>query len=350
MTDRIRVGIIGFGMAGRGHLRCLLSCAKAKVVGIADPGEEAREYAASNFDGVERFDDYRAMLDRKDLDLVTIATPHYLHLRMALDSFDAGKHVFCEKPLAISADECDRMIAGAKKADRKLYVFQNHRTNPPFRALKRILDENDFGASVAAIVQYLGCELERMRDRDNWKCSYDRAGGGVLLDGGVHVIDLCNWYFGNPVSVIAQLHKPEDWLENKGESTANLLITYESGAVAQVLASFETLLPGSFSEGTLKVTADLYFENGKAYAEYAYLGKFGMNKSTRYVCGADEEHVVEPSDEDKVNYHEYTLNCLADGSPPIVTAAEARMAVAVAEAGYESARAGKRIDVSPLPV
>jgi predicted dehydrogenase len=268
---------------------------------------------------------------------------------VALESFDAGKHVFCEKPFAMNTAECDTIIEAAKKAGKQILLFQNHRTNPPFRTLKAILGKEVFGAPVAAVIQYLGCELERMRDATNWKCSYDRAGGGVLLDGGVHVIDLCNWYYGTPVSVLAQLHKPKGWNENKGETTGNLLVAYESGAVAQILASFEALLPGSFSEGTLKVTADLFFENGNAYAEYSYLGKFGMKKATRYVCGSDELHEISPQEMEEVNYHERTLDSLFNGTPPIVTAEEARMAVAVAEAAYESARTGNKAEVSPLP-
>lgn len=345
MTGQIGVGVIGLGMAGRGHLQSLASNKRVKAVFGADPSDKARSDARELVKGAKFVADYKELLGMKEVDLVIIATPHNLHLPMVLDSFAAGKNVLTEKPMAINTKECDRMIAAAKKAKKQLFVFHNQRSSPMFYKLKKIISENNFGKPVAAVIQYLGCELKRMRDATNWKCSYDKAGGGVLLDGGIHVIDMCNWYLGKPVSVIAQLHKPEDWLENKAESTGNLLITYESGAIAQVLASFETLLPGSFGEGTLRILADLFYENGNASAMYEYLGKFGMKSYAQYICGSDDMHEFKPTDKDKISIHENVLDCLLDGAKPLITPEEARTAVAVVEAAYESARTGKSVKV-----
>ena len=350
MADKTGIGVIGLGNAGRGHLNAFAGCAKARLVAGADPNEKSWAEESISSKGIKLYNDHRAMLDNKDVDLVVIATPHNMHLPMILDCFDAGKHVFSEKPLAMNSAECDKIISAARKAGRKVFVFQNHRTIPSIRSLKRAVTENPFGEPIAGVLQYLGCEIERMRDTENWKCSYDRAGGGVLLDGGVHSIDLSNWFYGTPVSVEAQLRKPKGWNEKKGETTGNLLVKYESGAISQILASFEALLPGSFAEPTLKVAVELFFENGNAYGEYSYLGKFGMNRITRYVCGSDEMHEVPSEEMESVNFHETVLNSLTNGTEPIVTVEEARMAVAVAEAAYRSAESGKAEAVAPLPL
>ena len=345
MTRQIGVGVIGLGMAGRGHLQSFASNKKVKAIYGADPSDKARSDAGELVKEAKFVADYKELLRMKEIDLVVIATPHNLHLPMVLDSFTAGKNVMTEKPMAINTKECDLMIAAAKGAKKQLFVFHNQRSSPMFYKLKKIISENDFGKAVAAVIQYLGCELQRMRDSSNWKCSYDKAGGGVLLDGGIHVIDMCNWYLGKPVSVIARLHKPENWLENKAESTGNLLITYESGAIAQVLASFETLLPGSFGEGTLRILADLFYENGNASAMYEYLGKFGMKSYAQFICGSDEMHEFKPTDKDKISIHENVLDCLLDDAKPLITPEEARTAVAVVEAAYESARTGRSVMV-----
>jgi predicted dehydrogenase len=283
------------------------------------------------------------MLEQKDLDLVVVATPHHLHLPNVIDSLQAGKHVFCEKPLAMNAAEADQMIATAKKVGRQLFAVQTQRSSPPFRRLKKIITETDMGRIVGGTIGYLGCEVVRMSDTSSWKGTLAQAGGGVLLDGGCHVIDLCNWYFGNPKSVMAQLHTPEGWNQKKGETTASVLIEYDNGAIAQVFVSFEARLPGSFSEATLKIGADIYFEEGSASAEYAYFGKYGPRTSVRYVARGDEEHNVQPTAEDGINYSQSVLDCLLRGAKPVVTPEEARQAVAVAECAYKSAKEGKRI-------
>ena len=203
MKGPLRVGFIGLGMAGRDHLARIVGCPDAAAAYAADPGSNAQDHASREASGIVCFDDYRSMLEQDDLDLVIVATPHCMHETMAVDSLRAGKHVLCEKPLAITTEQCDRMIAAADAAGRTLFVGQNQRLSPVFSALRETLTEHPMGAPVGGVVQYLGFEGTRMAAPDNWKGSYEQAGGGVLLDGGCHVVDLCNWYFGRPVGVTA---------------------------------------------------------------------------------------------------------------------------------------------------
>jgi predicted dehydrogenase len=237
------------------------------------------------------------------------------------------------------------MITAAKKAGRRLLVFQTHRFSRQFLELKRIADASELGKRLFGTVQYLGMELERILDETSWKCSLDLAGGGVLLDGGVHVTDLANWFFGRPVSVMAQTRMPQPWPANKGESTGQLLVTYEDGAVAQVVATFEARLK---NEGGLRITAQIYFEQGNAYAEYVHLGGMDTARIVRRVDPAGVETVAEPGADEGLNHVEHVIDCLTGKAEPIVTAEEARMAVAVVEAAYESARTRKEVEVPPL--
>jgi len=345
MKPPVRVGVIGLGMAGSHHVRDFAGCPDAAVVGGADPGGPALRRARALQPDAAFVEDYHDLLARDDVDLVVVATPHDLHFGMVVDALRAGKHVLCEKPLAITVAECDGMIAAAAEAGRELFVVQTQRGSPPFRRLKRVLDENDFGPLVGGAAMYLGCEVRRMGEVDNWKGTHARAGGGVLLDGGCHVIDLCNWYLGRPVGVMARSRTPAGWHAHKGETTGQLLISYESGAVVQVLASFEARLAGSFTDGTLGISVDLYAEQGSARAEYAYLGKYGARTSVRYVCRGDEEHVIQPQGGDGANFARNVVDCLLGRGEPLVTAREARQAVAVVQAAYESARTGRQVDV-----
>lgn len=345
MESPVRVGFIGLGMAGTGHLKKMLTCSDAHVVCGADTGAEARTRAAETAPGIECYADHQAMLERDDVDLVVVATPHSFHRPTVIDSLRAGKHVLCEKPLAMNTAECDEMIAAARESGRRLFVEQTHRLNAPFARLMRELRERDMGAPVGGIVQYLGYEGLRMADTTNWKGTYKLAGGGVLLDGGCHAIDLCNWFFGTPVSVSARCRKPDDWPPEKAETTAQVVIEYESGVVAQVFATFEARLPGSFSQGILEIRAELFYEQGSARAKYAYYGGPGPERTADCVCRGDERHVLEVTDADGGTFDEHVVACLLTGEEPVVTAEEARLAVAVAEAAYESARTGKNVAV-----
>jgi len=346
VSKTLGVGCIGLGAAGSGHARTFAACPDARVLYAADADAQACARVARQVDGLQCTDDYRKLLERSEVELVVVSTPHSSHRRIVVDALSAGKHVFCEKPLAMNAAECDEMIATANETGRRLLVFQTHRYNPPFRVLKRFVDENDTGRPLFGVILYLGNELERMSDPHSWKGTYAQAGGGVLLDGGAHVVDLANWYFGRPVSVSAHTRIPDAWPEGKGEITGELLITYENGTIAQVLASFESRLKGG---GGLRISAELFYENGNGFGEYAHLGGTKIARVARYVDLEGEETVVEPTDAHGLNHAQHAIDCVLGRAEPIVTAQDGRMAVAVIEAAYESARTGRRVNVPAMP-
>jgi len=335
------VGVVGLGMAGSDHLAAIARCEEAQVICVADRDPVALVRARQQAPAIATYEDYRAMLTREDLDLVVIATPHHLHARMALDAFGAGKHVLCEKPLAVTPAECDAMIAAARAAGRRLFPVQNQRASPMFRRLKRLIGHEKMGKPVAACIQFLGYEGARMADPASWKGSYGEAGGGVLLDGGCHVLDLCNWYLGAPLGVVARCHRPEGWPAHKAETTAHVVVDYKCGAAAQVFATFEARLPGSFTQGILEIAVELFYEQGYAHAEYAYYGPAGGHRLLRYVCRSNEWHTVELAAEDGLDYDRHILACLLRGAEPVASPEEARTAVAVAHAAYEAASTGR---------
>lgn len=345
MNEPVRVGIIGLGMAGRDHLGRVAACDAATAVCAADPDAHARTNAESAAPGIRCYDDYKAMLEREEVDLVIVATPHHLHAGMVVDALSAGRHVLCEKPLAITTQECDRMIAAAHAAGRRLFVGHNQRLSPVFAGLKHVLAENDMGPLIGGIVQYLGYEGTRMADPSSWKGSYDRAGGGVLLDGGCHAVDLCNWYFGRAVAVTARCRRPAGCPAGKAETTAQALTEYEGNVTAQVTATFEARLPGSFTQGVLQMKADLLYEQGWARADYAYLGAAGSNRSVAYACRSDELHEVDLAKRAGIGFAEHAVDCLISGREPVATAEDGRRAVAVIEAAYASAREGRRVAI-----
>src|SRR5690606_17680989 len=145
-SDVLGVGIIGAGGIARGaHIPGYQKLDNAKVVAVADPVEASRTAVCEQFDIENSYADYREMLTRDDIQAISITTPNFLHAQAAIDALNAGKHVLCEKPLAMNAKEGAKMVAAAAKNNRKLMCGYNHRFRPEIQTLKKFAEEGAFG-------------------------------------------------------------------------------------------------------------------------------------------------------------------------------------------------------------
>ena len=187
---RIRVGIIGQGRSGAGiHAAYLRDDRKYAIVAIADPLAERRTRAEAEFD-CEAHADVKALLKRDDLDLIVNASPSQLHVPLSLQAFRAGFNVVCEKPLACKAREVDRLIAAAKKARRRLFVFQQNRFNPGFQRMLKVMESGVLGRILQVSIASVG-----FGRRWDWQTLTD-FNGGSLLNTGPHLMDQALQVFG----------------------------------------------------------------------------------------------------------------------------------------------------------
>ena len=234
----LNVGIIGAGMVVQGaHVKAFQARDDVRVVAIADPFEAYRKGVGEQLGCARLYEDYRQMLDDRDVQALDICLPHFQHEQVVLDALDAGKDVLLEKPIAMTLEQADRMIAAAKAKGRKFYVALNQRFYPAHRKLKDIIDSGQYGKPFLALCQLVGDELGRMNDPQSWKGTWDRAGGGALIDTGTHIIDLVLWWFGRPKTVSCQwgrfLVKPED----KADDNVAVTLGYDTMLV-QVCVSY----------------------------------------------------------------------------------------------------------------
>jgi predicted dehydrogenase len=196
----LRVAVIGLGM-GRGHVKGFTEYDRSTVAAICDLDEQKLARVGEQFgvDEAGRYTDYRAMLkeaDQLELDAVSIALPNALHAPVAKAAFKAGLHVLCEKPLAISATEGRAMLRAAEQAGRTLMVNLSYRFRPQSQALKRMVDAGEIGD-----IYYGRTVWHRRRGLPGfggWFGQKKLAGGGPIIDLGVHRLDLAMWLMGNP--------------------------------------------------------------------------------------------------------------------------------------------------------
>jgi len=197
----IRVGVIGTGAMGVNHIRIYHEMDDVELVGISDIDEERVKALASQYDS-KPFTDYKQMLD-EGLDAVSIVVPTKLHKQVTLDVLAAGTNVLVEKPIADTPENADVMIRAAEDAGKLLMVGHIERFNPAVMKLKEILDSGLLGKIVSMSTRRVGPYNPRIRDV------------GVILDIGVHDIDIISYLYGRPVNQVyavagADIHPFED--------------------------------------------------------------------------------------------------------------------------------------------
>jgi predicted dehydrogenase len=192
----LRVALVGMGRIGRMHLRAISSACEAEVIGVYDVNEQlARERAeAANIARV--FGSWQDVLDDPDVQCVGILLPHDLHEKYSIEALEAGKHVVCEKPLAPTLSECDRMLAAAAKSGRKLFPVHNRVFSPAVEKLREVVQQDGIGEVFLA--QTTG--FEAPPTVQTWLAT-PRGGGGVLMSQAVHPMYVLRWILGDVARV-----------------------------------------------------------------------------------------------------------------------------------------------------
>jgi predicted dehydrogenase len=201
-TDKVRIGVIGVGI-GQAHLKGYAQVPQAQVVALCDINEErARQVARDcSVPDADILTDYRALLDRSDIDAVSVCLPNVLHRPVAVDALQAGKHVICEKPLSISAPEAQLIADAADAAGKKCMVAQVKRFGSEGRFLKQRVEEGELGRIYYAQAVWL--RKRGIPGYGGWFTTKAMSGGGPLIDIGVHLLDAAWWLAGCPKPVAA---------------------------------------------------------------------------------------------------------------------------------------------------
>lgn len=248
----IGVGLIGTGFMGKCHtlayrsVRAVFDTALTpRLVRVCDRRVDAAESHAAR-SGFERAaDDWRAVVDDADVDLVSITTPNRFHCEMALAALEAGKHVYCEKPLALTLDEAERMAAAAAKASGKTIVGYGYLCNPLYQHARELIRSGAIGRPLF----FRGvCDEDYQADPElpwTWRSAKAEAGLGVLGDMMCHLVSMADGLLGPIESVLADCRthyatRPVaggERLAVENEDVASALVTFESGVTGMISSS-----------------------------------------------------------------------------------------------------------------
>lgn len=249
MTE-IRFALIGCGRISSKHVNALNICKDAKIVVVCDLVEQRAKDLAATLN-CEWCTDYRAILPRKDVDIIDVCTPNDTHPQIVIDAAIAGKHVLTEKPMALTVEECDRMIKTCEQCGVRLFVVKQNRFNPPVLKMREALEQGRFGKLFLSNVTVRWSRPQEYYDKNGWHGTKDRD-GGMLFTQASHHIDMLQWMMGPVRSVKANVATLTHDIET--EDNAVVAIKFKSGALG-VIESSTSIFPRNL-EGSITLLGD----------------------------------------------------------------------------------------------
>ena len=254
---KVKVGIIGSQFEADIHAASFkIASEDAEVVAVASPTPGNAAVLARRY-GIPRvFTDYREMLKEHDLEMITIATPNGLHAQMTADCAQAGKHVVCEKPLAITIEECEKMIHVTRQSGVLLLYAEELFFTPKYLKAKEMADDGAFGK-----VHMVKQSEKHFGPHSPWFWDVKCCGGGALMDLGCHGIAFCYWFLGRPAiqSVYCQMGTYVHADKTMGDDEAYCILEFASGAVGIVEDSWSR-------RGGMDDRIEVYGSEGVTYA------------------------------------------------------------------------------------
>jgi len=338
--QKIKFGLIGYGKFGQCHARSIKNVDSAELITISARSEKTCQKAEEEFK-VDTYTDYRELLKRKDIDVVSIVLPNNLHHGVALDSLEAGKHVLLEKPMALTVNECQEIDKKAKEKNLIVYIGFEARLSSLWCRIKTMIDEGKIGEPLAASV-----ELWRgpyYKGSGGWRLSAGEVGSWVLEEP-IHFFDLVRWYFksiGEPETVygranskIGEANLTDNFLavigfpKNRYATILFTLAAYEHHQIVKVIGDKGTLW-ANWSGAEARVTKPKF---SLEYFEGKEKNMIELDKTPGELFELEEE------------IRRFTHNIL-NNEPPYVGAKDGIESVRLCLAAEESIRTGHVIEI-----
>ena len=230
----LKAGIVGCGAIYPIHANGIKELDNAQLVAVCDIDKEKAAQAAEKY-GCEMFTDYKAMLEK--VDVVHLCLPHYLHAPVAIDCLKAGKAVLTEKPMAIDFADAQAMYDTSVETGSPLHVIFQNRFNAGSVLVKNLIDDGSLGKVISARAFVTWKRSADYYTSSDWKGTWDKEGGGVIINQSIHTLDLMRWFVGSEVKDISVTMANRALPEIEVEDTAEGMITFESGVKALFYAT-----------------------------------------------------------------------------------------------------------------
>ncbi len=347
--DRLNLALVGCGIISESHLRALAHFPdRVRLAAVCDTDPEKAAHAVQTYrkhlaqarfapddlEPPEVVTDFSALTARPDLDAVTLLLPHHLHKETTIAALRAGKHVLCEKPLAITPEDIDEMAAVAQETAKVLMHGENLRTARHAETAAKAIGQGRVGTVVgiqATYAHWQSIELNR-----SWRTQPQFSGGGHLIDGAIHWIDVMRHLGGDVAAVQAMTGRYREELGAGVEDTGVLNLRYKAGHFGQLFATHASRGRGASpmmtvfgTEGCLTVEAH------------------GSGSVVLFQPNETPEVLLETMHwwDTFIGETEHFLDVILRGIPLKATPQDARENLKVVLAAYESAKTGRLVEI-----
>ena len=353
MTEKLRFGIVGYGVIGELHAKAIRSLPDAQLVAGADIVPEKIHKLAEQY-SVAPYANAQEMYAKEQLDIVTICTPSGMHGEHAIEAMRAGCHVIVEKPMEITLTAIEKMLRVQQETGRKLAVISQHRFDNATQQIRKLVDEQAFGRLVLGNALIPWWRSQKYYDSGAWRGTWELDGGGVLMNQSIHSIDLLQWLMGRVKSIYAYTDTLVHHMET--EDVAVAVLRFANGALGTIAATTGAY-PGT---GT---RIEIYGDKGSAVIDsdklgYLHLasddteevGPYGGGKSQSQASGTPGTTGAADPAAIAIDTHalqiEDMIRAVRENGTPLLDGNAARHPVEIILGIYESARTGKEVTLS----
>ena len=343
------IGIIGCGAVSRLHIESYKEIAASEIRAVSDV---VPDYASRTGEmlGIDSYANYMKLLERDDIDAVSICTPSGLHKEIAVAAARAKKHVIVEKPLEVTLEKVDEIINACRENGVKLACIFNNRYRESYMFIKNAVSFGRFGRIINANAYIRWYRKPEYYGESKWRGTWALDGGGALMNQSIHYIDLLLWFAGEVKSIYASagklLHKSIE-----AEDTAAAVINFKSGALGSIVAG-TSMYPGF--PARIEITG----ERGSAIVSDRGIDMWEFEEAD-CLDGEAIYYMNKESDNNRASdpmafshkYHkiqiEGILNSFKAGKDAEVDGFEARKSVELIQAAYRSAETGEPVFIQP---
>jgi len=343
--NKLRFGLVGCGRISRKHAEAIKALERADLAAVCDIQPERAAKLGKEF-AVPFYQDYKEMLKKESIDVVNILTPSGMHANHTIEIINNfRKHIVCEKPMALTLVDADKMIEAAAANHVKLFVVKQNRYNLPVMKLKEAIDAGRFGKMVLGTVRVRWMREQKYYDQDAWRGTW-ALDGGVYSNQAAHHVDLLEWLMGEPEEVFSLTATRLAKIEV--EDTAVATLRFRNGALGVIEAT--TAARPKDLEGSLSILG----ERGTVV-----IGGFAVNKiqTWQFIDQlAEDNAVVERYGENPPNVYGFghvrylkdVCDSILDNLPVPVDGKEGKKSLKLIIAMYESAERQRPIKLSEV--
>ncbi|NLC45186.1 MAG: Gfo/Idh/MocA family oxidoreductase [Clostridiales bacterium] len=340
-------GIIGCGAVSKFHLDAVQNIKNAELIAVCDISEEMSKRTAENYNCINWYTDYKQLLGRDDIDIVSICTPSGLRRDIAILAAQMGKHIIVEKPIEVTLERIDEILSECEKNEVVISGIFNLRYNKHYSLVKEAISSGRLGKLILGDAYIKWYRSQEYYDSGKWRGTKTLDGGGALMNQSIHFIDLLQWMMGPVKHVFGEIATLGHH-DIEVEDTAVATVKYENGAIG-VIEGTTAAYPGIGSR------LDIHGENGTIVIEDNAIKcwefrdhhpldlKVQELNMSKHAGGMADPLSIDGSLHQK--QIEEILDCISKGKKPMVNGYEARKSVEIIHAIYKSAHSKQLVNL-----